>query len=148
LTATPVVSADRRYVRLTLNPIFNALEGFDTFSIPGAVSGGPGGPGALGGLGGGGLGGVGGGARFAAGLDGVIPTGTQPGALAQGPSWPTAFPTAASPVAAAVLAGAAGTPTPPSLVAGMGEGSAPVPKAKPRSKRPPRGKPKAKAHSR
>jgi hypothetical protein len=41
LTVTPVVSADRRYVRLSVNPFFNALNGFSTFGIPGAVSGGP-----------------------------------------------------------------------------------------------------------
>lgn len=43
LSATPVVSADRRYVRLTVNPQFTALTGFDTFTVPAAVSGGPGG---------------------------------------------------------------------------------------------------------
>jgi hypothetical protein len=41
LTVTPVVSADRRYVRLSVNPFFNTLNGFSTFGIPGAVSGGP-----------------------------------------------------------------------------------------------------------
>ena len=41
LGVTPVVSADRRYVRLTVNPSFNVLNGFSTFGIPGAVSGGP-----------------------------------------------------------------------------------------------------------
>jgi hypothetical protein len=41
LTVTPVVSADRRYVRLSVNPYFNVLNGFSTFGIPGAVSGGP-----------------------------------------------------------------------------------------------------------
>jgi hypothetical protein len=41
LGVTPVVSADRRYVRLTVNPSFNVLNGFTTFGIPGAVSGGP-----------------------------------------------------------------------------------------------------------
>lgn len=40
LSATPAVSADRRYVRLTLVPGFNALEGFDTVPVPAAVSGG------------------------------------------------------------------------------------------------------------
>jgi len=43
MSATPVVSADRRYVRLTMNPQFTALNGFDTAVVPGAVSGGPGG---------------------------------------------------------------------------------------------------------
>lgn len=83
LNATPVVSADRRYVRLTLNPYFNTINGFTTYSAPlGAVSGGGvggGGLGGLGGLGGGGAGmggggggvGMGGGAGFA-GMGGVI----------------------------------------------------------------------------
>lgn len=59
LSVTPVVSADRRYVRLTnLNPTFIDFDRFDTFTIPAAVSGG--GNGGLGGFGGG-LGGGGGG---------------------------------------------------------------------------------------
>ena len=37
LSATPVVSADRRYVRMTVNPVFTAIEGFDTIQIPAAV---------------------------------------------------------------------------------------------------------------
>jgi len=41
LSVTPVVSADRRYVRLSVNPSFNVVNGFSTFGIPGAVSGGP-----------------------------------------------------------------------------------------------------------
>jgi type II secretory pathway component GspD/PulD (secretin) len=40
LFVTPVVSADRRYVRMTLAPVFNSLQGFDTFTIPAAVGGG------------------------------------------------------------------------------------------------------------
>jgi type II secretory pathway component GspD/PulD (secretin) len=40
LFVTPVVSADRRYVRMSLNPIFTVLEGFDNFVIPAAVGGG------------------------------------------------------------------------------------------------------------
>ncbi len=40
MSATPVVSADRRYVRLTLNPQFTGLEGFDNYAVPAAVSGG------------------------------------------------------------------------------------------------------------
>jgi hypothetical protein len=66
LSVTPVVSADRRYVRMTLSPQFIDFTRFDTFSVPAAVSGGPGG--GLGGLGGGlgnlggGLGNLGGGA--------------------------------------------------------------------------------------
>jgi hypothetical protein len=69
LGATPVVSHDRRYVRLTLNPQFTALEAFDQFALSGgAVAGGGGvGVGGLGGLGLGGLGGLGGGAGAGAG---------------------------------------------------------------------------------
>lgn len=40
LLVTPVVSADRRYVRMTMAPIFQTLQGFDTFTIPAAVGGG------------------------------------------------------------------------------------------------------------
>jgi type II secretory pathway component GspD/PulD (secretin) len=40
LTVTPVVSADRRYVRLTLAPFFNALNGFTTYNAPTAAVGG------------------------------------------------------------------------------------------------------------
>jgi type II secretory pathway component GspD/PulD (secretin) len=48
LTVTPVVSADRRYVRLTLTPFFNQLVALNTFSFPGAgVGGGFGGAGVL-----------------------------------------------------------------------------------------------------
>ncbi len=58
MSATPVVSADRRYVRLGVTPVFTGLQGFDTFPIPAAV-------------GGGGFGGVGGGVGFA-GMDGPM----------------------------------------------------------------------------
>ncbi len=63
LNVTPAVSADRRYVRLTVNPQFIGAVSFDTFSVPGGVGGGgPGGGGGFGGGGGGGGGlGVGGG---------------------------------------------------------------------------------------
>ncbi len=41
LTVTPVVSADRRYVRLTLSPFFNALNSIQNFTFgAGAVGGG------------------------------------------------------------------------------------------------------------
>lgn len=58
MSATPVVSADRRYVRLGVNPQFTALNGFENFAVPAAVSGGPGGflPGGFAGLGGPGTG--------------------------------------------------------------------------------------------
>jgi hypothetical protein len=84
MTVTPVVSADRRYVRLSVNPFFNAVNGFTSFNTPlGAASGaggmgggGMGGAGGLGGVGGGGLGGAGGlgagSGSFNAGMNGVI----------------------------------------------------------------------------
>jgi hypothetical protein len=51
MTVTPVVSADRRYVRLSVNAFFNNLNFFSTFSFPGgAVSGGQNFGGAGGGL--------------------------------------------------------------------------------------------------
>jgi hypothetical protein len=40
LTATPVVSADRLYVRMTLSPYFNTVNGFSTYSAPVAAVGG------------------------------------------------------------------------------------------------------------
>ena len=61
MTVTPVVTPDRRYVRLSVNPFFNAVNGFTAFTTPlGAVGG-------AGGVGGGGLGGVGGGGGFGGG---------------------------------------------------------------------------------
>ncbi len=39
LTVTPVVSADRRYVRLTISPLFNTIAGFTTINVPAAVGG-------------------------------------------------------------------------------------------------------------
>src|SRR5262245_44591408 len=69
LNVTPVVSFDRRYVRLGLNPQFIANAGFSTYSVPAAVGGGPGGPGALGGIGLG-MGAGGGGGQFLAGMNG------------------------------------------------------------------------------
>jgi hypothetical protein len=61
MTVTPVVSADRRYVRLSVNAFFNNLNFFSTFSFPGgAVSGGGNFGGVGGGGGGGNLGGGGG----------------------------------------------------------------------------------------
>ena len=63
LNVAPVVTADRRYVRLSLNANFSTINGFSNFPVPGAVSGGNGTGGLRGGLGGlgGGLGGLGGG---------------------------------------------------------------------------------------
>ena len=66
LNVTPVVTADRRYVRLSLFPNFTTINGFNTFPVFGAVGGGHAGPGG-GGLGGGGLGGALGGAGGNAG---------------------------------------------------------------------------------
>lgn len=40
LNTTPVVSYDRRYVRLSMNPVFTGLEGFTTMAVPAAVGGG------------------------------------------------------------------------------------------------------------
>jgi hypothetical protein len=88
LQATPVVSADRRYVRMTLNPFFQTVNGFTTYTAPlaavsgggvgsiggiggGGVGGGGIGGGGVGGVGGGGVGGVGGGGGFA-GMNGPI----------------------------------------------------------------------------
>jgi len=69
LTAAPVVSPDRRYVRMTLSPYFNTVNGFTTYTAQvGAVGGaGFGGGGAVGG-GGAAVGGAGGGF---AGMGGV-----------------------------------------------------------------------------
>ena len=52
LNVTPVVSADRRYVRLSLDVNFSTINGFNSFPVPGAVSGGNGSGGFRGGLGG------------------------------------------------------------------------------------------------
>lgn len=40
LFVTPVVSADRRYVRMTLSPVFTTLIDFQNFVVPAAVGGG------------------------------------------------------------------------------------------------------------
>ncbi len=106
MTVTPAVTADRRYVRLTVNAFFNSLNGISSFSFPvGAVGGGGGlGGGGLGagGLGGGGFGvggGFGGGGNLGgggavvgmtAGMDGIIggesyDTGVQVGLQANAP---------------------------------------------------------------
>jgi len=68
LNVTPVVTADRRYVRLSLNANFSTINGFSNFPVFGAVGGGHGGPGG-GGLGGGG--GIGGGGGLG-GLGGAL----------------------------------------------------------------------------
>ena len=62
LTATAVVSADRRFVRLTLIPFFRSITDVFTFQVSGAGSGGQSGQGqGQGGFGGGQFGGGGGG---------------------------------------------------------------------------------------
>jgi len=63
LDALPAVSADRRYVRLSLNPSFQTVNGFTNVAIPFAVSGqgsGTGAGAAAGALGGAGFPGAGG----------------------------------------------------------------------------------------
>jgi hypothetical protein len=151
LPVTPVVSADRRYVRLTLTPQFNALEAINNISVPAAVSSGPGGPGALGGLGGlggiggGGGGGAGGGAglHFFAGMDGVsapVSGNVDPSlmgfaGMSSGYGSRPMMSPYASADASAVLSGMAVPAARPSLSAGMVEEYAPTPRVKPRPKR-------------
>ncbi len=80
MTVTPAVSADRRYVRLSVNPYFNVVNGFSSFTTPlGAVGGGvlggglgAGATGGAGGLGGAADGAGAGGVTFNAGMNGVI----------------------------------------------------------------------------
>jgi hypothetical protein len=152
LNVTPVVSADRRYVRMTVNPLFTGLLGFDTIAVPAAVSGGGigvGGGGLGGGLGGlglggglgggaaGGGGGLGGGFRsvavpggsFVAGMDGVVTSDQAYALYGQGPSSPQHY----SPDASAMLTGANGYGTSSQLRATPGSSNAPRPKA---TKRP------------
>ncbi len=69
LNVTPVVTADRRYVRLSLNANFSTINGFSNFPVAGAVGGGGVGGGLRGG--GGGLGGAFGGAGGGAGGGGA-----------------------------------------------------------------------------
>jgi hypothetical protein len=150
LPVTPVVSADRRYVRMTLNPMFTSLNGFDTVSIPAAVSGGGVGGGGGGGFGGGtggggaGAGGFGGGGAgfggafrsvavpgetYVAGMNGVVSQ-DQASALQSyaGPGYH-------SPDASAMLSGAGGYPAWPQLQASPGYSDAPRSKV---SRRPSR----------
>jgi hypothetical protein len=53
LSVTPAVSADRRYVRLSVQPYFSTIDGFQTLIFPAGAVGGAGG---IGGGGGGGQG--------------------------------------------------------------------------------------------
>jgi hypothetical protein len=74
MTVVPAVSADRRYVRLSVNAFFNELNSLQTFSFPGgAVSNGGffGGFGGMNGVMGGGGGGVGGGGGAVGGAGGA-----------------------------------------------------------------------------
>lgn len=120
LGVTPVVSADRRYVRMTVNPQFNALEGFDAVSVPAAVSGG----------------GAGGfrnvpapGPTVSAGMDG-----------SEGPqSYGVGPPYDENPAATALLSGSAGFHPPHRF-----RGAASRPPTPDPAKRPPRGRGKAK----
>lgn len=72
LNVTPVVSADRRYVRLSLNPYFISLNGFTTYQSQLAAVGGVGFAGMNGAMGGGAGGaGVGGGTGVGGGGFGI-----------------------------------------------------------------------------
>jgi len=82
LDATPAVSADRRYVRMSLGVSFSVLNGFTNYSVPAAVSGGGANMnGPIGGLGGaGGVGGLGGdNGVHSVGLGGPTVAGAAPG---------------------------------------------------------------------
>lgn len=101
LGVTPVVTADRRYVRLGVQPQFQTVLGFDSYTIPAAVSGG-------GGFGGGGPGGGGqGGGGFAS--RGLGPT--QAAGGYQVPQFAPSF--GAREPRAAVATPTAGAPAPP-----------------------------------
>jgi hypothetical protein len=121
LNVTPVATADRRYVRLSLDVAFTGVLGFSTFPVPGAVSGGGGvGAGGLGGLpgfggGAGGVGGGGGGGRFQVGMNGI--EGQVPDYEYFGQLYPNAYaqnpgPLTPAPVMAAALGPWPGGPTP------------------------------------
>lgn len=116
LTAVPAVSADRRYVRLSIDASFQTVDGFTTLPVPFGVSGlGTGtGLGALGGIGAGGaggnagggnLGGLGGVAGAAMGMNGPA-TGPAPSGLAQSGARP---PWAGPPALAAAADSSAGS---------------------------------------
>jgi hypothetical protein len=126
MDTTPVVSADRRYVRIGVNAQFAALVGLTTYNQPLAAAAGGAGRGGLGGLGGGfgglgggggGGGGAGGGGGRVAGLNGLNgPDRNSP----MGHSGPLiAFHGMGSPEASAVLSGTANLASRPMLSAGM-----------------------------
>ena len=115
LSTTPVVSADRRYVRIGVTAQFTNIEGFSNYAFPGGAVSGGGGRGGIGGFGGiggggGGGGGAGGGGRMAGDMGG-------------NPDRLVAFHGEASPEAAAMLAGVGDMPARPTLSAGMPRGS-------------------------
>ena len=89
MSVTPAVSAERRYVRLSVAANFSTVTSFQNLNIPlAAVAGGPGGGGGMGGgaiLGGGGLGGVGGGGLGGGFSSFGVPMGMD-GPVAAGPS--------------------------------------------------------------
>jgi hypothetical protein len=89
LDVTPAVSADRRYVRMSLGVSFSVLNGFTNYSVPAAVSGGGAGMnGPIGAIGGaGGLGALGGanGVR-SVGLGGTTVAGAAPGLVFGSPA--------------------------------------------------------------
>lgn len=93
LDVTPAVSADRRYVRLSVNPFFNDVAGFSNFPVAGAVAGG-------------------GGRFFSVEDPGVTMTagmnGIQAGYGGPTPYTSPAYPASADPFAAAMLNGAGG----------------------------------------
>jgi hypothetical protein len=126
LNATPVVSADRRYVRMSLNPQFTALERFNTYTIPIAAAAGGSGRGGFGGFGGGGggfggFGGFGGGgAGGGGGRVGALDI-VNPGLGGPSPQM-IAFHGMASPDASAVLGGEGDVASRPSLSAGLPSG--------------------------
>ena len=72
LAARAVVSADRRYVRITATPLFSGVGQVTQFNFTGAAAGGTGGGGGGGGMGGGGMGGggMGGGGMGGGGMGG------------------------------------------------------------------------------
>jgi hypothetical protein len=126
MSTTPVVSADRRYVRVGVDAQFTGLVGLTSVNFPAAAAAGGPGNGNLGGGFGGGLGGGGGagGGRFAAnGMNGPAPQ-------------LIAFQGMGSPEASAVLSGVADMRARPMLSASLpGSNERPKVVAKPVAKK-------------
>jgi hypothetical protein len=127
LDVQPVVTPDRLYVRMTLTPYFNTINGFTTYTAPiGAVSGGGIGSAGTGGGGvggaGGGLGGAGGGIGGVGGGIGIGGVGGVGGVGAAGMSGPISGPR--MPVTRYTGTGGylAGDYPPPAAFTGMGDG--------------------------